>query len=281
MIEKITYVNHLGEEVKWGESGIFVNYNDLRDFSWSYTSGNNKILSFYKGIVEKTVPLIIKCKSEAEGIEKRNTLFEVCEKDVLAMQHGRIYIGDYYLNCYVTGADNAKYLINKQYVETTLKVTTDIPQWINEVKHEFRRNLVESETDRNPSIKRNFDFNYDFNYDYKCNYKLDELINENFLGSDFRIIIYGKCLNPSINIAGHNYKVNVSLDKGEKLIVDSVKQRIYKTDSEGKETNCFSKRNRFSYIFEKIPSGNVIVAHNGTFDFDIIIIEGRSEPRWI
>ena len=32
MLEKIKYINHMMEEMAWGESGIFVNYNDLRDY---------------------------------------------------------------------------------------------------------------------------------------------------------------------------------------------------------------------------------------------------------
>ena len=31
MLEKIKYINHMMEEMVWGESGIFVNYNDLRE----------------------------------------------------------------------------------------------------------------------------------------------------------------------------------------------------------------------------------------------------------
>lgn len=277
MFEKIKYVNHLGEELHFGEMGIFVNYNNLRDFSWSYNSDSNRISSFYKGIVEKTVPVVILCKNMEEGLNKKNQLFEICEKDVLAKQHGKIYVNDYYLNCYVTGNTKDNYLINKGYLESKLRISTDIPNWIKERKIEFKKVTDETAV----SGKRNFDFNYDFNYDYKCIFQLDAFENHTFVDSNFMIIFHGKCLNPSVNIAGHNYKVNMSVDEDCSLTIDSVKKKIYITDKEGKTINCFNNRNRLSYIFQKIPPGKCIVAHDGSMDFDVVIVEERSEPKWI
>ena len=98
MLEKIKFINHIQEEMSWGEGGIYVNSNDLHDYSWDFTSDNNKISSFHKGIVTKTIPVIICCTSEREGIMLKNRLLEITEKDVLALEHGRIVIGNYYLD---------------------------------------------------------------------------------------------------------------------------------------------------------------------------------------
>ena len=59
MFEQIKFMNHINEVMEWGKNGIFVNYNDLHDYSWDFTSDNNKISSFKMGIVKKTIPIII------------------------------------------------------------------------------------------------------------------------------------------------------------------------------------------------------------------------------
>lgn len=132
MLEKIIYKNHMNEVINFGQSGIFANSNDLRNFSWSYTSKNNRISEFKRGIVTKTIPVIIQCDSEEEGIKVKNRLFECAEKDVLTMQYGRIIIGDYYLQCYVTASKKSDYMIRPGYMKTSLTVATDLPSWIKE-----------------------------------------------------------------------------------------------------------------------------------------------------
>ena len=76
MLEKMTYRNHMNEEIDFGTNGIFVNSNDLHDFAWNYQSKNNRISSFEMGIVKKTIPVVIQCANEEEGIRIKNKLFE-------------------------------------------------------------------------------------------------------------------------------------------------------------------------------------------------------------
>ena len=91
MLEKIKFINHIQEEMTWGEGGIYVNSNDLHDYSWDFTSDNNKISSFHKGIVTKAIPIIICCASESEGLMQKNRLLEIAEKDVLCSKRHRTF----------------------------------------------------------------------------------------------------------------------------------------------------------------------------------------------
>lgn len=279
MLEKIKYINHMMEEMMWGESGIFVNYNNLRDFSWSYSSENNRISGFYKGIVKKTVPIIIYCQNEEEGLAKRNALFELCEKDVIAVQYGKIIIGDYYLKCYVTGSKKSKYLEHKGYMETSLTITTDLPSWVKETKTMFRS--LGSDDESGTVGGKNFDYNYDFPHDYTSEMNDKRLNNTGFINTQFQLVIYGACTNPAISINGHTYQVNVELSDNEYLTIDSMTRKITLTKYDGSTVNCFSKRNRDSYIFEPIPPGSNIINWNGAFGFDVILLDERSEPKWI
>ena len=104
--------------------------------------------------------------------------------------------------------------------------------------------------------------------------------NTNFVASNFKLRIYGACINPAIIIGDHTYKVNCTVNAGEYLTIDSTTKKIYVTGTDGTVTNVFSQRDRESYIFEKIPVGMVTVAWGGGYGFDLILLEERSEPKW-
>ena len=273
MLEKIKYINHRGEVLNFGTKDLFVNENDLRDFAWDFTSKNNRISSFKKGIVKKKLPVILKAKTEEEGYRLRDKLFEVFEKDVLAEKHGTIIIGDYYLKCFVTASAKTEYLIAKSYMKTNLVVTTDFPYWIKETTTVFNPKTAHSEG-------TNLDYNRDFPSDYTTNLLRITLDNTGFMPCKFIMNIYGPCANPSITIAGHEYAVNIELSASEYLTIDSVEKTIIQTKSNGSQVNCYNLRKRSSYIFEQMPVGISNISTNGNFIFDITLLEERSEPKW-
>ncbi len=273
MLEKFIYKNHMNEIITFGESNIFANQNDLHDYSWDVTSKNNKISSFKKGIISKSIPVYIICKTEKEGIAIRNKIFEVCEKDVLVGKHGTIMVGDYYLKCYVKASKKSEYLKLKHMMKLTLQITTDEPYWIKETMTTFNYGAG--------AAGSNLDYNNDFPYDYSSNLLGLQLNNTGFVPVNFRMRIYGACENPKVTIAGHEYEVAVSLADNEYLTIDSIKKTIVLTHTDGSTENCFNLRNKESYIFEKIPVGLNNVSNNGDFKFDVTLLEERGEPKWI
>lgn len=277
MLEKVKFINHINESMDWGGNGIFVNYNDLRSYSWGYSKENDKISCFSNGIVKKSVPIVIACASETEGIVIKNRLFELCEKDVLAVKHGRLVIGDYYLKCFITGSSKSDYLIHKGYVKLKLTVVTDYPRWIKETTTSFRSSASSAVGE---GSKRNLDFNADFPYDYASELHGKTLNNTGFAGTNFRMIIYGACVDPTVYIAGHRYRVDGVVEAGEYLTIDSIQKTVMLTKQNGETVNYFNYRDRDSYIFEKIPAGNHSVSWDGRFGFDMVLIEERSEPKW-
>ena len=272
MLEKITYENHVNETIDIGTGNIFVNESDLHDFAWSVTSKNDRISAFKKGVVKKTIPLQIVCDSEAEGIAIRNRIFEVMEKDILAMQHGKIIIGDYYLKCYVTGSKKTEYLKQKGLMTLKLTVQTDFPDWIKETTTTFNYGAGIAGS--------NLDYNNDFPYDYTSNLIGQVLTNTGFVESNFIINIFGPCENPKVTISGHDYEVAAVVGANEYLTINSVEKTVVLTKTDGSKVNCFNLRNRDSYIFEKIAVGINTVAASGNFKFDITLLEERGEPKW-
>lgn len=274
MLEKITYKNSLNETLEFGRDCLFVKQNDLHDFAWNVTSKNDKISNFKKGVVSKTIPIILKCDSEAEGLALRNRLFEVFEKDVLTKKYGRIYIGDYYLQCYITGTKKTQYLINNNYMVISATVKTDIPEWIKETTTSYGVSTK--------STDDYLDYPYDFPHDFGNTLTNTTVRNDSLMASSFIITIYGHVQNPTLYIREHEYTVNVLVDAGEYLTINSVNKTIILTKSNGEQVNCFNSRNKDSYIFEKIPVGtSVVTSPNQQIYFDLTLLEERSEPKWI
>ena len=273
MLERFDYINSFNETLEFGKDRLFVNENDLRDFAWNITSKNDRISGFKKGIVSKTIPVILKCDSEAEGIDLRNRLFEVFEKDVLTNKHGKIYIGDYYLRCFITGSKKSNYLIHKGYMVVSLTVRTDLPEWVKETRsyHSFQTG----------DVSDFLDYSYDFPYDYKKQTINANVINESFASSNFVLRIIGKIANPTLYIGGHKIAVNVIVNENEYLTIDSMNKTIVLTEEDGNEVNCFNDRCRDSYVFEKIPAGaSEVMTVGEPFDFELTLFEERSEPKW-
>lgn len=143
MLEKFIFENHLGQRIDGSECGLFLNYNDLRDYDWSYDTLNGRISRFRKDIKKKKLPLVLKCDTEEEAILTKNRLLEIAEADVYALIPGKIYIGDYYMSGYITESKKSEYLISKSYTRYELTFTAEKPVWLKEKTYIFGSKMVE------------------------------------------------------------------------------------------------------------------------------------------
>lgn len=275
MLEKFIFENHLGQQFEGLPNGVFLNYNDLRDFSWNYDTINNRISRFYMGTKDRKLPLVVKCASDEEAVAVKNRLHELAEMDIEAKLPGKIYIGDYYTMGWITDSKKSEYLISKKLCKMELTLTSDDPAWYREQTHQFIPG-----SDSSIGIGGGTDYPYDYPYDYALSLKGRTINCNTVRNSAFRLLIYGEATNPAVVIGGHTYAVNGNIGKGETLLIDSLTKTITLTTATGKKVNWFDKRGRESYIFEPLPAGQNTVSWLGTFGFDLIVIEKRSEPKW-
>lgn len=274
MLDNFIFENHIGKRFVGLENNVYLNYNDLRDYSWSYDTINNRISRFYKGIKSRKIPLIVYCNSDEEAIEVKNRIHELAEADVEAMKEGKIYIGDYYTKGYITASSKGDYLISKRLCRLDLTLTSENPDWYKETQHAF---LIGSE---GSTGRGNYDYPYDYKYDYAVKQDGRQIVCDSIIENAFKLLIFGEAENPTIKIGSHTYKINGTVKDGETLLIDSLAKTITLTSSTGTNVNWFDKRNRDSYIFEPIPAGQNAVSWNGLFSFYLTVIEKRSEPKW-
>ena len=274
MLEQLRFINHIGEELQFGRGGVFVNYSNLHDYRWQYTYDGDKISVFKRGIVTKNIPVVVVCGNPDDGIQMINQIMEYSEKDILAKTKGRLVVGDYYMQCYISGSTKSDYLTKRGYMVATLEILTDQPAWIKETKFSF--NYGESHYMSGDDM----DYNNDYPMDYTNPFSSRMVENPGFTGSDFRMIIYGPCDDAKISVGSHLYEVDCVVNSHETLTIDSKQKTIVLTHQNGTTDNKFRYRNRESYIFEKIPSGETMVTWDDDYKFDIILYEERSEPKW-
>lgn len=274
MRENIRYVNHLGEEITTGEGIVYANENDLRDFEWNYKDKNGKITSFDRGIGQRTIHFII-CGDEKDAYDKRNKIYEVFEKDVLTNRRGKLYIGDYYLECNVVKSVKSDYIKTKRCCMIKITVATEASKnfWIKEKTFNF--------TNSTEYYTGNYlEFPYDFPYDYTKNKRANTFNNDAVDTTDFELTIYGTCNEPYITISGNIYKLNCNLQTGEYAKINSLEKTIIKRDKLGVETNLFNLRDRENYIFEKMKPGRNTVSLSGNYSITLKLYQVRSEPKW-
>ena len=274
MLDKFFYENNNGKRVVFGEGGLYANYNNLRDYEWSYSDDNNIIGGFYKEPVKKSLPVVIVKNSLAERIAVRNSLFEVFESDILAGKKGRIYIGNWYLKCWITAIENSSYLMHRDFTKADLTVITDEPFWINE--EIFSYSAV------NVSASGGIDFPFDLPIDLQSsNVGQNTVSNSQIFPAAFKITVYGPSSNPvMIKIGGHTYQVNVGLNSGENLVIDSMNKTITKVLQDRAETSVMRYRYKKESIFEEIQPGQNELIWSGDFGFDVLLYHKRSEPDW-
>ena len=273
MLDKFIYENHLGQRFDGLANGVYLNHSDLRDYSWSYDTINNRISRFFLDITDRTLPLVVYGKTGEEAIAAKHRLYELAEVDIMAKIPGKIFVGDYYTTGYITGSAKNNYLIRRKYSRIDLTFTSEDPSWYREHSYSF---FPETES----GFVGGFDYPFDYPYDYALSMNGRKVVCDSVGTSEFKLRIYGEATNPAVVINGHTYTVNGTISKGESLLIDSLTKTITLTTASGKKINWFDKRGREEYIFEPLSAGQSTVTWSGAFGFDLTVVEKRSEPKW-
>lgn len=274
MLENFVYENHLGQRFVGLENGVYLNTNELRDYSWDYDVINNRISRFYRSVKSRKLPLVVCCSTTEEANEVKNRLMEITEADIEAVQPGTIYTGGYYITGFITESKKSDYRLHGRTCKIDL-VLTSHSAWSRETVHVF------GSTDEGAAASRSgFDFPFDYDYDYSVSTASRQVVCDTIKSSNFKLKIYGEATDPAVMINGHAYKVNGMIRAGETLLIDSLNKTIVLTTATGSKINWFNNRDRHDYVFEPIPPGVNNVIYNGSFKFDLTVIEERSEPKW-
>lgn len=272
---KVRYVNHIGRVIEFNNgNGYLLDTTSLHDYAWSIQNKGKRIGGLDKGISGFVINASCYAGTNAEGIAKRNALHDVFERDVRLNIPGTLYIGEYYIKCFITASKKEDYSVSDRMMRFTLTVTTDNPNWIREVNYTFR-------IDADVIGEDGFDFPYDYAYDYMSRVSSRSVYNDSFIPNDVIITIYGNVKNPELSIGGFWYGATVELLTGEKLIINTKEKTVVKVNRIGEVINAFANRLQTNYPFEKLRTGTNAINSPNVSNFDITILDERSEPLWM
>lgn len=274
MLEKIRYVNSVGEIIKFGENGIYVNENDLRDYVWNYDTKSRKIENFRKEVTAKKLEIIIFAETEEKAIETKNRIFETFEKDIIANSQGKIYIGDYYDEVFIVESKKNAYLANKKELKISIKIISGAGTWIKDELYKFRYAEQGKDTSGH-GYPYGYEYDYTAGIGYTSSISCSAIENSNFI-----LTIYGYASDPEIAIGDNVYRLNYTIQDGEHAVIDSREKKITLVKTNGIGVNLFRYKDKEHYMFEKIKTGEQKVYWNGKYDFDMLLRSERSEPPW-
>lgn len=269
----VRYVNHNGTEVNLNKEPYKMLASDLLDYEWEVSTTSNRIVGFGYTVREKALNIDVHRSREVGARENMNVLTEIFETDILSGVPGKLYIDEQYMNCYIKSSEKDNWGTD-QIIQCEYGIVTDFPFWI---KEKFLSYPV-FDGDESDNF---LEFPYDFPFDYTSQQKgISTLDNDHYADANFKLTIYGPVVNPIINIGGYPYEVNTTVEANEYLVIDSTKNAVTRTLTDGTIVNEYNKRSFENSVFRPIPPGNNNVVWSGDFGWDIVLYQERSEPKW-
>lgn len=272
-MKQLKYVNSQNKEINFREFNTQIFQGNFHTYEWTYSS----VAQQYGEKIEafKKEPLRYEMVVAARGTEKEknlNKITEIIEHDVLNKKPAKLWWGEYYINCFVIASSTIP-SDNFYGVEKTLKIIAPYPFWIRELSRSFYALT-------SPAQPEGLGYSYDYLYDYSAEDGDKIWQVDHYAASDYEMVIYGPCIDPRINIAGHPYEIFDTVEKGEYVVINSQNHTAVKHRTNGTKVNLFDFRGKINRLFTKIPGGNIPVSWSGSFGFDITLFLERSEPAW-
>lgn len=279
---EFTYTNSKGVSIEFGgHSPFWVDGDTFRSYEYSYNESNGKISNFYMGLKTYGFDVSIESNGVSEAVELTEQLRKLSNYDIKAETPGTIKIGEYQTEGYIIGLDYSSEGDDDFYgFETGLSVQVAIenPIWYTEELVRFKPQVISPDS----SEGLNYPFNYPYNYGARRNvYR--RFYNDEVLSCPFRILIYGRAVDPYVRIGANLYQVNATIAQGGYLVIDSRKRKIYEIQRLGNRVEHIRNRLRGAkgsgqYIFEEILSGYNDVMWDNTFGFDLYLIHESPLP---
>lgn len=294
---KFVYENNRGQRINLSEHPYYLDIEPLLDYQWSYSQKEKRrgsiIAGFAKDIQSMDLTLNILARETSrrdEAIDEFNNLIEADIYDGIA---GKIWLNDWYTRGYIISSQNTKWQYGKPIVQKKVKLVREQENWYHSVRvgnfgnteQEEAFNFVEDEIktfERYEGDGVSLLEGYNYEFDYMADIQSQQRIsNPNATPCEFIISIQGYVNRPIVQIGENVIAVDVEVPHGANLQVDSSAKTAILTLADGTMINVFGARDPDYYLFARIPSGNNIVTWNGSYMWEVKMLEERSEPRWL
>lgn len=272
MRTKITYISSSGNRYELNMDGVL--HKKLPYFAWSWEVEGTKlqhgtrVSGFSKKAATYKANLVFYDRSQAVRDAIVNDLHDDYERDIRNKTPGRIVIGDYYIESYITSVN----MRDANGVTTDeIEIYCPYPFWVQEA---YVTLPASQETEGGY-----LDFPFDFPFDFTAPALGHRTVKSDFpFSSEFKMIIYGTAVNPRITINDYQYILYATIPSGAYAVIDSRDKSIMMYNN-GQKVDLFNFRNKTLSVFEKIPAGNLDITWDSSYGVDLTIFRERSEPR--
>lgn len=278
MIE-IKYVCSNGKEYHLVGDRMRPTSGYFHEYEWKPMTTDQEIGADVYGFERepKTYQITLTLRGKLE--ERKKLLDELTncfEYDIANLNPGKIWFGEYYINCYIKEMANKVSGTRNCWTDCEISIYCPYPMWVEELSKSFYASSKNSE-----DTYEYMDYPHDYKYDYaKPIIGVESWTIEHYRKSKFKMTIYGPCVNPKITIKDQEYQVSETLEKNEYIEIDSRAKTIIKYKVDGTKENIFYKKSTKNSIFKEIPEGELLINWDGTFGFDVTVFKERSVPEW-
>lgn len=273
MSSRLEYVNSRGESINLRNFETQIFKGGFHSYAWDYDGIEQqygvRIERFKKAALEYTMQTAFRGVNAKENL---NSFFEITEYDVVSQKPGKLWWNDYYIECYIVSSDTTP---SDDFFGAVREsgILAPNPFWIKEKTRKFIAGDIV------PGQDLDYSYNYPYNYTSASRGNIN-WNTDHYASSEFRMLIYGPCVDPKVNINNHAYTVFDTLDSGDYIEINSIEKSIIKHRSNGTSLNLFDMRGMQQSVFEPVPGGVINVNWSGDFGFDLTLYEKRSEPAW-
>lgn len=259
-MDKVKYINHLGEELDLRSGNIMSNYIAIKNFVQSMS--NNRLIN--EG---KSTPLTLVCLTKADA----NRLINILEKDSIYNVFGKFYINDWYIKVIYQGVTIIGEYGNKVKLEISFYAEETV------FTKETEYTLVPTQAE----VKKGLNFPFTFPFNFSADVIASSSVkNKELLDADFIIRIDKPISSVNITIGGNSYFVDAPINEGDVFVLNTEEKRVYKDTPQG-SASLLGAADDTSYIFNPIPSGENKIAWGGNFPLFLTLLEHRRTPIWI
>lgn len=276
----ITYVSSSGVAYPLVATNFYIKEASIHEYEWEPEVTKFKYGDLVKLFTKASKRYNVTLAFNGSLASKEQMLKEFhdeTERDIMTESAGKLTYNGYEIPCYII---SSKVYPNDSNSRTYNDVIfyCPYPFWIKETKYSI--SLSGKQIIDGANFKLNLPMNLGIS-GYQRVLNVDSSIPY-----DFRMVIHGACSNPEILINGHKYNVNTNVPTSVDLVINAlektdVEKSIYLQYPSGNTINVFNLRNRDFYIFEPIIGKTIMIESSQAINFDLYLIERRSEPQWI
>lgn len=268
MFPSIRYVSGSGEEIPLSSDGAMCSVTDLMEWAYDVDDSNGRIRGFTRDV--ETVKIPVATYSEGVAAE----IYRVTSRDRRNVSPGRLYVGEWYIECFVTGSSFERWWDERGLMKVQLSVTVEEHVW-----HRETTKVITSRGDAS-----GLDFAYDFQYDFGFTSTSVTVSNDGYDDADLLIRVYGPCSSPVVTVGGNEYGASVDLASGEYLEISTADKTLVVTKYDGNKENAFPKilgeymEGSGSYVFQRLAPGTAEVTWGGAYDLDVVVVQNADQP---